>query len=99
MEHAEHDAWQMKHAEYIIEQLKRVLEVRGMKVAELARRSMIPEKQLGKVFRRERLLKADEQVRLCYALEVGIAWLIPPELECELAALNKRKPGGAKGRR
>ena len=87
----------MDHERYIVEQIKEAREVRGMPIAELARRSMIDSSQLGKVLRYERSLKPGECVRICYALDLaGSNSLIPDEIFGQLCELNKKAKGGKK---
>ena len=88
----------MDHERYIVEQIKEAREVRGMPIAELARRSLIDSTQLGKVLRYERSLKPGECLRVCYALDLGInPSLIPKETLDQLNAANK-KPKGESGK-
>ena len=60
----------MDHERYIVEQIKEAREIRGIPIAELARRSMIDSTQLGKVLRYERSLKPGVCMRICYALDL-----------------------------
>lgn len=84
----------MSHADFIVERLRRLREARGMSVAELARRSEMDESHLGKVFRGERQLKADEYLKLCYSLGAPNEQFIPVDVKQELADLNSRTMDG-----
>jgi transcriptional regulator with XRE-family HTH domain len=87
----------MDHERYIVEQIKEAREIRGIPIAELARRSMIDSTQLGKVLRYERSLKPGECMRICYALDLtGSSSLIPDEIFGRLCELNKKAKGGKK---
>ena len=87
----------MDHERFIVDQIKEAREVRGMPIAELARRSLIDSTQLGKVLRYERSLKPGECLRICFALDLdtGTA-LIPNETQSQLQAMNKKPKGGKK---
>lgn len=80
--------------QFIIDVLAPLREANGLTVAELARRSGIGESQLGKVLRKERVLKADEFIRLCFVLRARGDLFLPVELESELAELNYRAKDG-----
>ena len=89
----------MDHERYIVEQIKEAREVRGMPIAELARRSLIDSTQLGKVLRYERSLKPGEWLRICYALDLSASSvLIPKETHEQLQAVGK-KPKGEPGKK
>lgn len=81
--------------QFIIDVLAWLREASGLTVAELARRSGIGESQLGKVLRKERILKADEFIRLCFVLRARGDLFLPVELERELAELNYRAKDGS----
>ena len=87
----------MDHERFIVEQIKEAREIRGIPIAELARRSMIDSTQLGKVLRFQRSLKPGECMRICYALDLtGSSSLIPDEIFVRLCELNKKPKGGKK---
>lgn len=67
----------MDHASFIVEVIDRAREERGMPSYELARRARIDEEHMRRVFRRERGLKAEELVRLCFVLKLPLESLIP----------------------
>lgn len=62
----------MEHYRYIVVKLEAARDERGMTVAELARRSDIPRKRLWYILDGQRQLRADELVRLCIVLGMGI---------------------------
>ncbi|MBQ9004011.1 MAG: helix-turn-helix transcriptional regulator [Eggerthellaceae bacterium] len=85
----------MEHGSFIVDRIREAREVRGISIAELARRAEIDESHLGKALRGKRELKADELIRLSYALELKSRdAFIPCELMGELQTLNRRGPGG-----
>ena len=87
----------MDHERFIVEQIKEAREIRGIPIAELARRSMIDSTQLGKVLRFQRSLKPGECMRICYALDLtGSKSLIPDEIAGKLSELNRKAKGGKK---
>ena len=51
---------------------------RGISVAELARRIGVDRKRLWRVLNGERAMRADEFVRLCAVLGLGIGRFLPP---------------------
>ena len=84
----------MDHERWIVDEIKKAREVRGMPIAELARRSMIEYTQLGKVFRYERSLKPGECMRVCFALDmVAGSELMPDEIFARLCELNMKRKG------
>ena len=84
----------MDHERYIVDEIKKAREVRGMPIAELARRSMIESTQLGKVFRYERSLKPGECMRVCFALDLAVGGsLMPDEILTRLYELNMKDKG------
>ena len=86
----------MEHGNFIVGRIRDAREMRGIPIAELARRTEIDESHLGKALRGKRDLKADELVRLCYALELkDLVAFIPKDTLKRLATLNRRGPEGA----
>lgn len=67
----------MDHASFIVDVVDRAREERGMPSYELARRALIDEEHMRRVFRKERGLKAEELVRLCFVLRLPLESLIP----------------------
>lgn len=94
MGNANHSAESMGHDRYIVERLIYLRELRGLTVAELARRSLMDISALGKVLRFERVLKADEFICLCWTLSVGMDYFFPDHVRRELADLNRRALDG-----
>ena len=84
---------------WTVRTIREARDVRGISIAELARRSMIESSQLGKVFRYERGLKPGECMRVCFALGVAVCpELMPDEILARLCELNMRR-GGEPGKR
>ncbi len=59
----------LNHERFVIDQVARMRDVRGWTTTELARRAQMDASHLGKTFRGERGLRADEFLRLCAALD------------------------------
>ena len=70
----------MDHYQFVINVIRCEREMRGISVAELARRADMGEDQLGCALRWRRVLKADELVRVCVVLGVPLEALVPPEM-------------------
>lgn len=68
------------HAKRIIMALNRIKDARGISVAELARRAGIDSKRLWYILDGQRNLRADEFVRLCIVLNVGMRPFLPREM-------------------
>ncbi|MDJ1650055.1 MULTISPECIES: helix-turn-helix domain-containing protein [Gordonibacter] len=62
----------MKHIDLIAARMEQARWKRGISVAELARRIGVDPKRLWRVLNGERAMRADEFVRLCAELEVGL---------------------------
>lgn len=78
----------MEHYRYIVVKLEAARDERGMTVAELARRSDIPRKRLWYILDGQRQLRADELVRLCIVLGMGIYQFVPPEMAKRLKTVS-----------
>ena len=93
----------MEHDEFIVGQLKRAREERGMPSSELARRADIPVDQLWSVLRGSRALKADELVRLALVLDMDFGSFVPEDLAkrslAERKEVAERYGRGVTGRR
>ena len=63
----------MDHIDLIAAKMEQVRWERGISVAELARRIGVDRKRLWRVLNGERAMRADEFVRLCAELRVGLA--------------------------
>ena len=62
----------MDDADRMVAMLERARRIRGISVAELARRIGVDRKRLWRVLNGERAMRADEFVRLCAELRVGL---------------------------
>ena len=88
----------MDHERFIVDRIKEAREIRGIPIAELARRSMIESTQLAKVLRYERSLKPGECLRVCYALDMNVmSAMMPDEIGVRLCELNMRVKGDKLG--
>lgn len=70
----------MDHLDFIAARMEEVRFERGIPVAELARRIGVDRKRLWRVLNGERAMRADEFVRLCAELGVGLAFFAPEAL-------------------
>ena len=68
----------MDHINLIAAKMEQVRWERGISVAELARRIGVDRKRLRRVLNGERAMRADEFVRLCAELGVGLAAFSAP---------------------
>lgn len=68
----------MDHINLIAAKMEQVRWERGISVAELARRIGVDRKRLWRVLNGERAMRADEFVRLCAELGVGLAAFSAP---------------------
>ena len=62
----------MEHAKLVVVRMEEARELRGMSVAELARRASIDRKRLWYILDGQRQMRADEFVRLCVVLNLGM---------------------------
>jgi len=67
----------MKHIDLIAAKMEQARWERGIPVAELARRIGVDRKRLWRVLNGERAMRADEFVRLCAELGVGLGRFLP----------------------
>lgn len=67
----------MKHIDLIAAKMEQARWERGIPVAELARRIGVDRKRLWRVLNGERAMRADEFVRLCMELGVGLGRFLP----------------------
>lgn len=67
----------MKHIDLIAAKMEQARWERGISVAELARRISVDRKRLWRVLNGERAMRADEFVRLCMELGVGLGRFLP----------------------
>ena len=82
----------MKHIDLIAAKMEQARWERGISVAELARRISVDRKRLWRVLNGERAMRADEFVRLCMELGVGLGRFLPGP-SCEPG-----RPGGQAAR-
>ena len=68
----------MDHIDLIAARMEQARWERGISVAELARRIGVDRKRLWRVLNGERAMRADEFVRLCAVLGLGIGRFLPP---------------------
>ena len=66
------------HLDLIAARMEQARWERGISVAELARRIGVDRKRLWRVLNGERAMRADEFVRLCAVLGLGIGRFLPP---------------------
>ncbi|WP_365993964.1 helix-turn-helix transcriptional regulator [Gordonibacter sp.] len=81
----------MRHIDLIAARMEQARWRRGISVAELARRIGADPKRLWRVLNGERAMRADEFVRLCAELEVGLGAFIANEAPARHA---EGRPGG-----
>ena len=87
----------MDHERFIVDRIKEAREIRGISIAELARRSLMESTQLSKVLRNERSLKPGECLRVSYALDLVVTQdLMPEEVSARLGELNRKGKGAIK---
>ena len=67
----------MEHIDLIAARMEQARWERGIPVAELARRIGVDRKRLWRVLNGERAMRADEFVRLCMELGVGLSCFVP----------------------
>lgn len=74
----------MEHAKLVVVRMEEARELRGISVAELARRATIDRKRLWYILDGQRQMRADEFIRLCVVLNLGLRNFVPPEMAREL---------------
>ncbi|WP_418133553.1 helix-turn-helix domain-containing protein [Adlercreutzia sp.] len=74
----------MDHNDFIVSRIRLARELRGISIAELARRARIDSKRLWYILDGQRQMRADELIRLCAVLGLGLRSFIPPEIEKDL---------------
>ena len=67
----------VEHIDLIAARMEQARWERGISVAELARRIGVDRKRLWRVLNGERAMRADELVRLCAELGVGLGRFLP----------------------
>lgn len=78
----------MNHAKLIAIRIEEVRYERGISVAELGRRASIDRKRLWYILDGQRQMRADEFVRLCVVLDMGLRNFLTAELAEEI---NRKK--------
>lgn len=68
------------HAKRIVMMLNCIKDARGISAAKLARRAGINSKRLWYILDGQRSLRADEFIRLCIVLNVGMRPFLPKEM-------------------
>ena len=68
----------VEHIDLIAARMEQARWERGISVAELARRIGVDRKRLWRVLNGERAMRADEFVRLCMELGVGLSCFMDP---------------------
>ncbi|WP_101723651.1 helix-turn-helix domain-containing protein [Eggerthella timonensis] len=74
----------MEHAKLVVVRMEEARELRGISVAELARRASIDRKRLWYILDGQRQMRADEFVRLCVVLNLGLGNFLTSEMAREL---------------
>lgn len=74
----------MEHAKLVAVRMEEARELRGMSVAELARRASIDRKRLWYILDGQRQMRADEFVRLCVVLNLSMRNFLTPEMAKKL---------------
>lgn len=74
----------MEHAKLVVVRMEEARELRGISVAELARRASIDRKRLWYILDGQRQMRADEFVRLCVVLNLGLGNFLTSEMTREL---------------
>lgn len=91
----ESKALETDHERFIVDRLNAMRKARGWTVTELAKRSKMDPSHLGKVFRHERGLRADEFLRASLALNATkVTAFVPEDLFRELLEPNMLTPDG-----
>lgn len=75
---------QVEHAKLIAVRIEEARSERGMSVAELGRRAMIDRKRLWYILDGQRQMRADEFVRVCAVLNLGLRNFLTPAIADEM---------------
>lgn len=75
---------QVEHSKLIAVRIEEARSERGMSVAELGRRSMIDRKRLWYILDGQRQMRADEFVRVCAVLNLGLRTFLTPAIADEM---------------
>ena len=74
----------MDHAKLVVIRMEEARDSRGISVAELGRRASIDRKRLWYILDGQRQMRADEFVRLCVVLDMGLRSFLTVELVEEI---------------
>lgn len=75
---------QVEHSKLIVVRIEEVRCERGMSIAELGRRSLIDRKRLWYILDGQRQMRADEFVRVCVVLNLGLRNFLTPDIAEEM---------------
>lgn len=75
---------QVEHSKLIAVRIEEARSERGMSVAELGRRAMIDRKRLWYILDGQRQMRADEFVRVCAVLNLGLRNFLTPAIADEM---------------
>ena len=70
----------VEHSKLIVVRIEEVRCERGMSIAELGRRALIDRKRLWYILDGQRQMRADEFVRVCAVLNLGLRTFLTPEI-------------------
>ncbi len=91
----------MDYADLITQRIEFARQERGMSIAELGRRADIDGKRLWYVLRKNRPMRTDEFMRLCFVLGLGTQCFLTKAMAAELSGRRRRVAeefgGGATG--
>ena len=90
----------MDYADLITQRIEFARQERGMSIAELGRRTDIDGKRLWYVLRKNRPMRTDEFMRLCFVLGLGPQCFLTKAMAAELSDRRQRvaeKLGGEAG--
>lgn len=74
----------MEHSKLIAVRIEEARSERGMSVAELGRRALIDRKRLWYILDGQRQMRADEFVRVCAVLNLGLRNFLTPAIADEM---------------
>lgn len=80
----------MDYADLIPQRIEFARQERGMSIAELGRRADIDGKRLWYVLRKNRPMRTDEFMRLCFVLGLGTQCFLTKAMAAELSGRRRR---------
>ena len=83
---------QVEHSKLIVVRIEEVRCERGMSIAELGRRSLIDRKRLWYILDGQRQMRADEFVRVCAVLNLGLRNFLTPDIAEEMRRGRGKAP-------